>query len=195
LKVFMLHTKEMNTHFNPPSTAIRTGFSMWGSGRLARLSIAHVNKGFTLIELMIVMVIIAILMSIAVPSYQDYMTRARRAEAKTIVLRGALWMERNQSSSYSYAADGSGAALTAATLANVGLGRSPENGSTTYYNMTLAPVSASAFEIRATAQGVQAARDINCLVLATNHLGQRGRWVSGATADYTSTQARDCWAQ
>jgi len=61
------------------------------------------NKGLTLIELLIVIVIVAILASIAIPMYTNYMQRARRADAKTALeqLRAAQEMFRAEKGSYS----------------------------------------------------------------------------------------------
>lgn len=44
------------------------------------------GKGFTLIELMIVVVVIAILASVAWPSYQEYIKRSRRSDAQSLML-------------------------------------------------------------------------------------------------------------
>ena len=44
----------------------------------------RVSKGFTLIELMIVIAIIAILLALAIPAYQDYTIRAQVSEGMTL---------------------------------------------------------------------------------------------------------------
>jgi type IV pilus assembly protein PilE len=57
---------------------------------------AHRSRqaGFTLLELMIVVVIVGILATVAFPSYKAYVDRAKRAEGKTLLLEAAARQER-----------------------------------------------------------------------------------------------------
>ena len=60
------------------------------------------NHGFTLIELMVVLMIVAIFMAIAIPSYQQYMRKRDLAVAKQESLRIASELERFKSKNFSY---------------------------------------------------------------------------------------------
>ena len=52
------------------------------------------QRGMTLIELMIVVVIVAILSAIAIPSYRSYVLRVNRTDAKAALTTAASFMER-----------------------------------------------------------------------------------------------------
>ena len=53
------------------------------------------QRGFTLIELMIVVAIVAILASIALPAYNSSVTKSRRADARVMLLRAVQQQEQN----------------------------------------------------------------------------------------------------
>lgn len=63
------------------------------------------EAGFTLIELMIVVAIVAILSAVAYPSYKEYIAKGRRAEMKTVLLSAQQWMERFYTENYRYDKD------------------------------------------------------------------------------------------
>ena len=85
-----------------------------------------IQRGFTLIEVMIVVAIVAILAAIAYPSYSDYAFRTRRADGKEMMMRVASAQERYYTNLTNYATD-----------AQLGLGTPPvsEKG---YYTIGIA---------------------------------------------------------
>lgn len=95
------------------------------------MRISKRQLGFTLIELMITVAVIGILAAIAYPSYTQYVLRANRAEARSILLENAQILERNFTTANRYDLDSNGAAP-------VIIATSPKSG-TKKYDVTVAP--------------------------------------------------------
>jgi len=62
----------------------------------------NINRGFTLVELMIVVVIVAIFAAIAIPSYQHFIRRAIAAQAQQEIQKLAEQLERHKSKNFTY---------------------------------------------------------------------------------------------
>lgn len=87
------------------------------------------QKGFTLVELMIVVVVIGILASIGIPSYNDYVTRGKLVEATSALSDGRVKMEQFFQDNRTYVGGTAPAETTNFTYA-------PSNLSTTTYTIT-----------------------------------------------------------
>ena len=81
----------------------------------------HIEKqqGVTLLELMIVVVVVAILGMVALPSYRQYSMRAQRTEAKTALLQLATAQERFYLQNNTYSANFAALNLTGMSENNV----------------------------------------------------------------------------
>lgn len=99
----------------------------------------HNVNGFTLIELMIVVVVIAIIAGIAVPNYQGYLEQARRADGQAALLELANALERNFTVTGRYDRFPDGTDMDIVTL----VGDDTVGESSVYYNLSFNTPSAT----------------------------------------------------
>lgn len=118
------------------------------------------RKGFTLVELMIVIAIVAILVALALPSYSAYIRKAKRGEAEKLLMNWANVQEIWRANNPEYD-DGT----------NIGI---PTHD---YYTFSVTGTSASAYILTADPTGDQANdkdRGQACDPLEINQSGARG---------------------
>lgn len=130
--------------------------------RLQRGTNGRRAGGFTLIELVIVMAVVAILSAIAVPSYREYIRKSRRAEAVQALATISQLQERWRANNPTY-----GTAANLATITSSGtLPTAP------YYTITIPTATARTYTLRAAATGAQTA-DSACATMEMTQAGVR----------------------
>lgn len=132
-------------------------------------------RGVTLLELMVVVVIVGILTAIAFPNYRDFVTRAKRAEAKAALLKIATNQEKFYLQNQRFSNN----------LSELGFSGPPYKSETGAYDLAVAPNPTLAVNFTATATyNVADAEQSKC---GTFRIDGGGTKTSGP---YT-----DCWTR
>ncbi|MDE2090949.1 MAG: prepilin-type N-terminal cleavage/methylation domain-containing protein [Gammaproteobacteria bacterium] len=127
-------------------------------------------RGFSLVELMVVVTIIAIIAAITYPSYERSVLKSHRADAEALLTQDAQILERCYTQYFAYNNAACPAIATTST-----------NG---YYTLTPTPtIAATTYVLNATAIGTQA-NDTVCLTFTLTNTGQKTATNGGGT---------NCW--
>ena len=109
------------------------------------------NVGFTLIEIMMVVIIIGILAAIAIPSYSEYLIRSRITQATSGLSEKRVRMEQFFQDNHLYfqAAAGGNPAVSSQACAN-------DTASSTYFDFSCPTLTATTYTLTATGKSSMA---------------------------------------
>ena len=127
-------------------------------------------KGFTLIELMVVIAIIAMVLAYAIPNYRDYVLRSKRTEAKNALMQVSHLQERHYANKNRY---GDSDEIKLSEIFPAPAGDNEKN-----YTISMVSTDTS-YTITATAAKGQV-EDTGCTTMTLNSLGVK-------------TPSGDCW--
>lgn len=131
------------------------------------------QRGFTLIEIMIVVTIIGILAAIAYPSYQEYVLRSNRTEAMALLSEAAARQERFFAQNNTYADD------------TDDLNMGGYVAGLRFYSLEISEVTNTTYTLTATAENAPQTNDSKC--------GDLGLDQAGVKTKTGTASVSDCW--
>lgn len=141
------------------------------------------QRGFTLIELMIVVAIVGILAGIAWPSYQEHVRTTRRADAQGALMGLAQAMERHFTENGTYA----GATMDGDGTPGIFPTQAPLDGGTKFYNLRITGANETSYTLQA--QPIAGGGQASDGILQLNSAGQKA-WDRGSDGIGTDDM---CW--
>jgi type IV pilus assembly protein PilE len=154
---------------------------------------ARAARGFTLMELMIVVAVIGILSAIAFPSYTEHLAKGKRAQATAHLMAAQQWMERWYSENYSYSVNTAGVSVNQTAQFPARHGKVPAEGASTYtVTLPTANLTASTYTVLATRTGSMA--NDRCGDFTLDNLGRKG--VTNYSTSHFRSDAeavKACW--
>ena len=156
---------------------------------VSRLIVERRSRGFTLVEILIVLAILSILASFAYSSYRGSVEKSRRVDAQGVLQGLAQAMERYQTTNGTYAgtADGS-------KVPTMFSGKSPIEGNQTFYNIRIPVATTTSYILAAEPVGAQSGNGALFLT-STGRLGWDVDNSNGGDIDgYSSLgSGENCW--
>jgi len=146
-----------------------------------KTALLKLQRGFSLVELMIVVAIVAIVLAFAFPSYERYVVRTKRAVAQNALLQVADRQQQFFMDNKRFAAD----------LTNLGFNANPfvvdDDGAATVagdvdavYSLTLSNVTQTTWTVTAAPLNGQLSRDTDCGSLSITQAGTKASTGGGA---------------